>query len=162
MKTTERYRRIRKWHLLPIIVISGFYLVSVSGWVGANVFMYTGVLGKEVQATFTSWTAFDHLIRVAQVLGISAASIMLVLLIPQSAPLFACLALGSLLTTSLGFAGIKPQWTISFIGGPDSLVVIALVYLYAAWVIRKTNNEAPNPYKARDCQEKKGLISDSK
>lgn len=135
---------MRKWHLLPIIAIAGFYLISASGWVGANVLVYKGFLGSEVQATFASWTAFDHLIRVLQVLGIVAASIMLVLLVPKTAPLFGLLALGSLVTTGLGFAGINPQWTISFIGGPDSLVVIVLVYVYVAWLIRKTSKGAPN------------------
>jgi len=148
MNTTERYRRVPKWHLLLIIAISGFYLLSATGWIGANILMYKGSLGKEAQAIFASWSALDHLVRVAQVLGISSASIMLVLLSSQTVLLFRYLALGSLLTTSIGFAGIKPQWTITFIGGFDSLVVIALVYAYIAWLIRKTFTTAPNPYKA--------------
>jgi len=150
MQTSQKYKCVSKWHLFPIVIVSGYYVLSASGWVGANLMMHSGALGKEAQMLFSTLSATDQFFRAIQVVGILIASIMLVLLNSQTILAFRCILVGGVITTILSFADVKPQWGISFIGGIEALLVNAIAYSYVSWLMRKINNtQPPAPHETR-------------
>ncbi len=123
--------RLRLVVLAGSLIVAGFYLLSTAGWFFANYLALNGELGEVALAEVHRLTLVDACIRVAQVIVISVASILLIIRRAIALPLFiATLLLSFLCTVFIG------QWGISFLAGivPFLLLVGATIYVY--WQVR--------------------------
>ncbi len=108
-----------------------FYLLSACGWFMATYYMgRTGLLGNEITTFYESLNVVDHIVRIAQVILIVVASILLLFSRKVALKLLLVSTAISLLTFL--FIG---KWGISFLGG--GLLFLIPICGYAYFLDRK-------------------------
>jgi hypothetical protein len=113
------------------LIVAGFYLLSTAGWFLANYLALSGELGEGSLAEMHRHTLVDVFVRVAQVVVISLASILLILRRALALPLFIAILLLSLLCTVF-----IEQWGISFLAGIVPILLLVGATLYVYWQVR--------------------------
>ena len=109
------------------LIVAGFYLLSTAGWFFANYLALNGALGEAALSEVHRFTLVDVCIRVAQVVVVSLASVLLIMKKTMALPLFVATLLLSFLCTIF-----IEQWGISFLTGivPFLLLMGATMYVY--------------------------------
>ena len=113
------------------LLVAGFYLLSTAGWLLANYLALTGSLGEDCLVTINRLTLVDAFVRVAQVVLVSLASILLIMKRKASLPLFVATALSSMLCTTL-----IGHWGISFLAGLVPLLLVVITTMYVYWQVK--------------------------
>jgi hypothetical protein len=113
------------------LLIASFYLLSTVGWFFANYLALTGSLGEDGLVMMNQFTLVDAFVRVAQVVLVSIASILLIMKRKASLPLFVGTALSSMLCTT-----IIGHWGISFLAGLVPLLLIVVTTMYVYWQVK--------------------------
>ncbi|OGP68247.1 MAG: hypothetical protein A2W27_02970 [Deltaproteobacteria bacterium RBG_16_44_11] len=134
MNITDKINRQLLTKILIAIIsaaIMVFYILSACGWFMATYYMgRTGLLGNEMTTFYESLNILDHIVRIAQVILIVVASILLLF----SRKLALKLLLVSTAFSLLTFLFIS-KWGISFLGG--GLLFLIPIYGYAYFLYRK-------------------------
>ena len=117
-------------------IISGFYFLSVLGWIMASYMAYAGILGDQARNFFNDLNIFDHFLRVIQIMLISVASFYLLFMKKIAYDLFKIILAVSIFSFICSFL-LGSKWAISFLGSLDSIIILLIVYAYTHFLKRK-------------------------